>query len=681
MWLTAIPTFRVLLITVALLLGQGSFAQLPDSSLRTPFSSELEAAWLGQVLPAAERFSEKQGDPAVFRAYARDEDGNETLAGFVFLSTDVPPQEKGYSAPVTMLIGMDTDLNLTGLKVLDYRESFRYSRGDFVANAEFLNQFASKSILDEFRLRRDIDGLSGATLTSFGISRGARDAARRVAAAYLDYQEGSAEARAWANNAREQLEALDWAAMLEQGIVQRVDVPMPVGSLQLSLTYMGRPVLGEYLIGASDYASAERDASARFGGQEMLLLAIGGEAATQFRMERLSIRQGEGVAKAIDPRRFVSAGSAREGALAGHAAYAGAIVLEEDVDLNQPVEVIYRPPGQFDGITISYRISGLNRDLYNNLPIYAPAEIRRREMLTSDFFARLAYGPPWMNSLDNDQPWSVMPWSKLLALMLILGAVMVAFLSKHARLRWLTLSVTLLYLGFIDGGFLSVSHLTNSLDQGFGQIANNLPLLLLVLFTLMTTLLWGRVFCSSLCPFGALQDLITRFTPRRWRRSVPQSLHDSLLWLKYGVLALLVGGALFVSDFSFFQYFEPFGTLFYFSESLLLWVILLVFLAGALIIPRFYCRYICPLGAGLAVLSLISPLRIKRVAQCQVCHLCEQACPTGAIRGKIIDFKECVRCDVCEIKLLEKSGSCRHELAVLNKRLPERDRIHLQQLR
>ncbi|MBT7679660.1 MAG: 4Fe-4S binding protein, partial [Gammaproteobacteria bacterium] len=54
--------------------------------------------------------------------------------------------------------------------------------------------------------------------------------------------------------------------------------------------------------------------------------------------------------------------------------------------------------------------------------------------------------------------------------------------------------------------------------------------------------------------------------------------------------------------------------------------------------------------------------KIARVPQCDVCKVCENACPTGAIRGPDIDFKECVRCDVCEIKLIAKSGVCKHSV-------------------
>jgi NosR/NirI family nitrous oxide reductase transcriptional regulator len=108
--------------------------------------------------------------------------------------------------------------------------------------------------------------------------------------------------------------------------------------------------------------------------------------------------------------------------------------------------------------------------------------------------------------------------------------------------------------------------------------------------------------------------------------------------------------------------------LFFFSSSLLLWGILLAILAGCVLIPRFCCRYACPLGAALGLLSLLSPLPIKRAQQCNLCKVCEHACPTGAIRGPKIDFKECVRCDICEIKLIERAGTCRHSAEEIARR-------------
>ncbi|MBT8148218.1 MAG: 4Fe-4S binding protein, partial [Gammaproteobacteria bacterium] len=201
------------------------------------------------------------------------------------------------------------------------------------------------------------------------------------------------------------------------------------------------------------------------------------------------------------------------------------------------------------------------------------------------------------------------------------------------------------------------------INQGPRFLVSNLPLLLFVTFTVITTLLWGRVFCSALCPFGAVQDFITRFAPKRWKRQVSQAIHDKALYLKYLILALIIGFALVAGDIAIFQYFEPFGTLFFLQGALILWVILFAILAACFVVTRFYCRYACPLGAALAVVSLVSPFRIKRVPQCTTCIVCERGCPTGAIRREKIDFKECVRCDICEIKLIEKAGSCRHDMS------------------
>jgi len=113
---------------------------------------------------------------------------------------------------------------------------------------------------------------------------------------------------------------------------------------------------------------------------------------------------------------------------------------------------------------------------------------------------------------------------------------------------------------------------------------------------------------------------------------------------------------------------EPFGTLFFYSTSVVLWTILLLILLASAVVKRFYCRYVCPLGAALGVLSLISLRRITRVPQCTVCKVCEHACPTAAIRKHKIDFKECVRCDICESKLIEQAGVCRHSVASLTSR-------------
>ena len=260
-------------------------------------------------------------------------------------------------------------------------------------------------------------------------------------------------------------------------------------------------------------------------------------------------------------------------------------------------------------------------------------------------------------------------WAPVIRLVLLLALVLYAFYAKSEWVRGVTLAVTLIYLGFFDGGFLSVSHIASGFAVGPGFYLQDMALLFMIGFTVVTTLLWGRVFCGFLCPFGALQDLITRIVPRRLQRGLPQRIHDRALYLKYGILLLIVGLAAAPAHIGVYQYFEPFGTVFYLSTSPLLWSIAGGFLVASAVVPRFYCRYACPLGAALGVASLLTVFRIRRVEQCDPCKVCQNACPTGAIRGPEIDFKECVRCNVCEAKLLTKAGVCRHSMEFVRSRL------------
>jgi polyferredoxin len=198
---------------------------------------------------------------------------------------------------------------------------------------------------------------------------------------------------------------------------------------------------------------------------------------------------------------------------------------------------------------------------------------------------------------------------------------------------------------------------------------NDLPLMLMVAFTLVTVVFWGRVFCGYLCPFGALQDFIDRVVPARFKKELPTGAHRAALKAKYVILALIILPALAGSEASIYQYFEPFGTVFFLSTNLVLWSIAGTILLASVVVPRFYCRYACPLGASLAIASVISLKRIPRVEQCDYCKVCETRCPTGAIEGPQLDFKECVRCNDCEVQLIERTGVCRHDMEAIRPRL------------
>ncbi len=623
---------------------------------------------LSEVFPDAEQFTPKEGSPPVYRALRENSETNELeTIGYLFETPDMPPEEIGYSAPIDVLVGMDLRGTITGIKVLHYIESYRSIRGDFINSEYFPDQFEDKNIVEGFRIGRDVNGISRATITAWAVSRGVRNAARRIAEAYLSDSEFVALTTTDAV-ALQVLAGQTWDEMIENDLVVNWVITQPDATeLHLALAFMGHDGLGEILVGDVDYSRADREASARVRDGNMLLVGIDGNSSQPFRQERLAVQQGEEIFP-IERRRFVYVGSADYGKIADRVRFAGAMVLDPSIDLNQPFEVLYNTGGrvgEFGTIArTGYQVPPLPLALATGTPV-PPELLPEYEDDLTAFQNEGLYA-----SLINDAP-----WMDVAILLVLLAMVMTAFLKKNAAIRWVTLVFTLVYLGWVDGGFVSVSHITNFVKVGPSMFRSDLPQLLIIVFTLVTTLFWGRVFCSSLCPFGALQDLIAHFMPRHFQKELPASIHDKAIYIKYVLLAFLIVMAFSFTNLSLFQYFEPFGTIFYFSQSLLLWGILAAFILASVFISRFYCRYACPLGAALGVMAFVSPWRIERVPQCDLCKVCEHSCPTGAIRGPKIDFKECVRCDICETKLIARSGVCKHDMETVKVRIKHWDAV------
>jgi polyferredoxin len=83
-------------------------------------------------------------------------------------------------------------------------------------------------------------------------------------------------------------------------------------------------------------------------------------------------------------------------------------------------------------------------------------------------------------------------------------------------------------------------------------------------------------------------------------------------------------------------------------------------------VRNLYCRFLCPVGAFLGLLSNLTVFRIKRWSECNTCKLCEKKCEWGAIQGPKVIAGECVRCDDCERLYLDKE-KCPHWLILARK--------------
>jgi len=157
-------------------------------------------------------------------------------------------------------------------------------------------------------------------------------------------------------------------------------------------------------------------------------------------------------------------------------------------------------------------------------------------------------------------------------------------------------------------------------------VAGGLVIAVFVL-PLVFTLFFGRSFCASVCPLGAVQEIVA-VRPVQ----VPVWVDHALGLLAYVYLGAAVLFAATGAAWIICRY-DPFVGLFRLTSSASMLALSAGFLGVGLFIGRPYCRWLCPYGAILALLSRVSwrHLRIPP-KQCVQCRLCEDACPYGAIQ-------------------------------------------------
>lgn len=235
------------------------------------------------------------------------------------------------------------------------------------------------------------------------------------------------------------------------------------------------------------------------------------------------------------------------------------------------------------------------------------------------------------------------------------------FLFHQVRLAYLLFTV--FFIGFYCSAQLSVINLLaffHSLGSGFSWDTLLIEPVIFLLwgFVAVSILLWGRgVFCGWLCPFGAAQDLISKLATRLGIKGyiLPQMVHERLWSIKYFILIALVGLSLdSMTNAARLAELEPFKTTFvlHFAREPIFVFYAVALLAISAINSKFYCKYLCPLGAGL---SFVTRFRIfdwlRRRSQCgDPCQSCGEQCQIAAIKptGEIID-NECHYCLECQV--------------------------------
>lgn len=173
----------------------------------------------------------------------------------------------------------------------------------------------------------------------------------------------------------------------------------------------------------------------------------------------------------------------------------------------------------------------------------------------------------------------------------------------------------------------------------------------------VSLLFWGRgAFCGWLCPFGALQELTNKIAKyfKVPQITVPWWLHERLWPLKYMIFLGLLGLSVYSLNMAEnMSEIEPFKTaiVLKFVRSWPYVLFAVALLVAGLFIERFYCRYLCPLGAALAIPGKLAMFNwLKRYRNCgDPCHICAQDCMVQAIDPKgNINPNECLHCMGCQ---------------------------------
>ena len=253
----------------------------------------------------------------------------------------------------------------------------------------------------------------------------------------------------------------------------------------------------------------------------------------------------------------------------------------------------------------------------------------------------------------------------LACLSAFLVLAVIGFHRKSVPLKYATLLVAVGYMGFFKSHLISVTNIFSLIDGNLPVFKYNLAFYLLVAFTLVSTVLWGRLYCGRVCAFGALTQLMDAQLPRRFRVNVPRALERRAGWIKFGLLGATLAYFLATRDTMIYRYVEPFWMFGMFATTPL-WMGLGVLLVASVFVRNLYCRFLCPVGAALGLISYATVFRIKRWSECNTCRICQKACEWGAIEGPRILKTECIRCDDCE-RLYADEKKCPHHIIIIRK--------------
>ncbi|MDY0065150.1 MAG: 4Fe-4S binding protein [Steroidobacteraceae bacterium] len=666
-WLAV--TLLMLASTAALANGRAYEAPLPAGLSTDP---DLCAhAPCGAVLPGADSYSMRKGRPPYVEAY-RTSHGERRLVGYVFLSSDIL-DTPGYSGqPIVTLIGMDTRGLITGAEVLRHTEPILLLGIPESALTSFIRQYVGKYVGDKIEIGRGsadaqgVDAITGATVTVIAenhvIMGSAAAVARQVGilepVRRPQVQFTSSETKR------------SWRALLDEGAVQRLrirtqdvaEAPSAQPYIDIRFGYLNAPIVGEAILGEHGYRRLMEDLEPN--EHAIFVVANGRESFKGSGFVRGGIFDRIHVSQETDTFTFrdqdyVNLYEVRAAGAPRFRESAIFIVRSESFTPAYPWSLVFLA-NSIDTSSGERTFKSFEREYWlpsayiaGGRPAYqrpAPlwTRIWRQRAIEIGLFALVLFAAGALyasrdylvrRSTRKDKRW--VNWPKY-----ALWTVSVGFIGFHLMAQP---SITQVLTWFHAILF----------DWQWALFLSDPFLFIFWIFIIVTVFFWGRgMFCGWLCPYGAMSEIIHRLAGAvglgRFQFKLRRTLHDRLKWLKYFVFA----GLLAVSFYSLglaerLAEIEPFKTTFLVGvwnrswPFVAFWTALFVL---AIFIERPFCKYLCPLGAGLAIPSTFRWWGLKRKQECTTCHACAAGCHAQAIdqRGRI-DQRECLLCLDCMV--------------------------------
>ncbi len=613
--------------------------------------------------------------------------------GYVFLNTDFV-SAIGYSGkPITVMIGLDKNGLIAGAKLVKHSEPIILAG---IPEKKIIDFIAGYQNIDILNLAKEkggepppVDIVSGATVTIMviddTIKRASVRAARILGLGGLTTEIQTQKATRSLILGQE--ENLDWQSLLGDGSIRRLELTNALVNqtfaeqgnikaiarpeegadddifIDLYVASLAVPTIAKSLLGKWEYINFQKQIKE---GQQAFIVM--GNGHYSFRgsgyvrggiFDRVQVVQGE------EAFRFNDHGYKNLGRVMAE----GAPEFKEVALFYTPKGAIFNPADDWQiQLLVQRSIGALEKvfvayDLNYQLPrkyVKVTQPISQTIEEEDDEAVNALWMKMWqIKSVD------VVILSSAIILLTILFFVqnqVVKYRVLTDRLRFAFLIFTLFYIGYYAQAQLSVVNIfvfANALLSGFRwEFFLMEPMIFILWCSVAASLLfWGRgAYCGWLCPFGALQELVNKIAKyfKVPQIAVPWWLHERLWPVKYMIFLALFGLSLYSLNIAEqMAEIEPFKTaiILKFMRGWPYVLFVIVILSAGLFIERFYCRYLCPLGAALAIPGKLAMFNwLERYRNCgDPCHICAQNCMVQAIDPKgDINPNECLHCLSCQ---------------------------------